>query len=81
MAQSLKQIKDRIRTIESTEKVTSAMELISVVKLNSTNRIAYAFKPYSLKMEAMVKHLAAAEEVRGHPFFEQRTTRVKYCCA
>ena len=74
MAQSLKQIKNRIRTIESTEKVTSAMQLISVVKLNSTNRIAYAFKPYSFKLEAMVRNMAADEKVRGHPFFEQRRT-------
>jgi F-type H+-transporting ATPase subunit gamma len=72
MPSSLKQIKNRIRTIENTKKVTSAMELISVVKLSSTTRNFYAFKPYSLKLESMAKNLTAVDEACQHPFLEKR---------
>jgi len=72
MSQSLREIKNRIKGIENTSKVTSAMELISVSKLNTTDKRLQALRPYHEAMRSLVQTLAAQEGVAQHPLQEQR---------
>jgi F-type H+-transporting ATPase subunit gamma len=61
MPQSIKQIKNRIRSIENTKKVTAALEMVSVAKLSRIDKQLYALRPFSLKMVELLNNLA------GHP--------------
>ena len=50
MIQSLKTIKNRIRSTENTEKVTAAMEMVSVSKLNKSEKSLLAIRPFVLSL-------------------------------
>lgn len=81
MAQSLKLIKSRIRGIESTKKLTRAMEMISVSKLKRAENILNKSRPYFLKMESFLKNILAGEIKAVHPLLEDRPDkhRVALC--
>lgn len=72
MAQNLRQIKNRIRSIDNIHKVTSAMEMISVTKLNRTNRILSGFRPYFQKMDWVFNRLLSSQKSLVHPLLETR---------
>ncbi|MBF0478842.1 MAG: ATP synthase F1 subunit gamma [Candidatus Omnitrophica bacterium] len=73
MAQSLKSLKDRIRSVENTKKITSAMEMISVAKLNRISDFASSIKPYAESIETILKNLLTSVEALRNPFLEKRT--------
>ncbi len=75
MIQSLRQIKNRIRSIENTRKVTNALELISVAKYNQTERVLAASRPFFGKLESLLARCASG--TIAHPLYEQRTARGK----
>ncbi|MGB4413752.1 MAG: F0F1 ATP synthase subunit gamma, partial [Paludibacter sp.] len=49
---SLKEIKSRIQSVKSTQKITSAMKMVSSAKLRKAQRIIENFYPYEQKMNA-----------------------------
>jgi F-type H+-transporting ATPase subunit gamma len=60
MAQSIKQIKNRIRSVENTKKVTGAMQMISVAKLNRIEDSLFILRPYAVKLEKLMHDLAGS---------------------
>ncbi len=72
MIQSLKQIKNRIHSISNTEKVTYAMQMISVSKLNKLLKTLYGLRLYYLKLEVMLVNLIGSQKAVNHSFFEER---------
>ncbi len=62
MPQSLKQIKNRIRSVENSKKVTNAMQMISVAKLNRAENELFGLRPYALKLESVMYNLAASAQ-------------------
>ncbi|MCX5709760.1 MAG: ATP synthase F1 subunit gamma [Candidatus Omnitrophica bacterium] len=69
MPQNLRQIKNRIRVIDNAHKVTSAMEMISVTKLNRTEKLLRGFKPYFLKLETLFNRIISDQNKLSSPFF------------
>ena len=69
MGQSLKQIRNRIRSIASTRKVTQAMQMVSVAKLNRIDRALVAIRPYFTALESIVTNLVAGQAKAPHPLF------------
>jgi len=59
MPLSIKQIKNRIRSVENSKKVTSAMQMISVAKLNRIEDKLFSLRPYALKLENLMYNLAS----------------------
>jgi len=72
MIQSLKTIKNRIRSIENTEKVTAAMELISVAKLNRIEKPLLLLRPYVAGLERLMQNLISARDFSNQPLLEAR---------
>lgn len=72
MPQSLKVIKNRIKSVGNTQKVTSAMQMISVAKLNRVAKVLYAIRPYTLKLEELLSNLASLGENNGSLLLEKR---------
>jgi len=69
MVESLKQIKIRIRGIESTKKITRAMEMVSISKLKHIESFLNSHRSYFQALESIVDHTLRASEGTGHMFF------------
>jgi F-type H+-transporting ATPase subunit gamma len=57
---SLKDLKVRIKSVKSTQKITKAMKVVAAAKLARARAAAEAAAPYATAMEGMVTRLAAA---------------------
>lgn len=57
--QTIRQIKNRIKSIENTRKITRAMQMISSVKLARTKAAFHSNQAYSRKIEEILKNMAA----------------------
>jgi len=57
---SLKDLKIRINSVKSTQKITSAMKMVAAAKLRRAQERAEAARPYAERMERMLGSLAAS---------------------
>lgn len=55
---SLKDLKVRIKSVKSTQKITKAMKVVAAAKLNRARQAAESARPYAVAMESMVARLA-----------------------
>lgn len=77
MAQSLRQIKNRIKSIENTRKVTSAMQMVSISKLNRIDNVLFSARPYLSEFSRIFNNLLKATEGICHPLLEKRALKKK----
>ena len=56
---SLKDLKIRINTVKSTQKITSAMKMVASAKLKKAQEKAESGRPYATKMSSIVSNLAS----------------------
>ncbi len=59
---SLKDLKVRIKSVKSTQKITKAMKMVAASKLRRAREAAEAARPYAVAMEQMVARLAAGAQ-------------------
>lgn len=65
-------IRRRIKSVESTMKITRAMELIATARIGKAQlRVARA-KPYTEKMNGVIRNIATATGSLKHPLLERR---------
>ncbi len=57
---SLKQYRLRIRSVQSTQKITKAMKMVAAAKLRRAQEAATAARPYATAMDRMMASLAGA---------------------
>jgi F-type H+-transporting ATPase subunit gamma len=57
---SLKDLRTRINSVKSTQKITSAMKMVAAAKLRRAQEQAEAARPYAERMERMLGSLAAS---------------------
>jgi F-type H+-transporting ATPase subunit gamma len=62
---SLKSLRNRINSVKSTRKITSAMKMVAAAKLRRAQAQAEAARPYACRMSEMLAALAASEA--GNP--------------
>jgi F-type H+-transporting ATPase subunit gamma len=72
---SLKVIRRRIRSIESTQRIFKAMETVAAAKLRRAQARSQAATPYSRKITEMLRNLAGAASDLEHPLFKAREVR------
>ena len=71
---NLKEIRTRISSIESTQKITSSMKLVSAAKLRRAQTAIQYLRPYSEKLNEILHNLSgSATSTDNLPLFEQRT--------
>ena len=70
---NLKEIRTRITSIESTQKITSSMKLVSAAKLRRAQTAIQNLRPYSQKLNEILNNLASSNTgTEQLPLFEQR---------
>ena len=57
---SLKDLRVRINSVKSTQKITSAMKMVAAAKLRRAQEQAEAARPYAERMDRMLGSLAAS---------------------
>lgn len=72
---TLRDIQRRIRSVQSTQKITRAMKLVAAAKLRRAQERILAARPYAGKMSELLGNLVSAasgsDEIQ-HPLLEQR---------
>ncbi|NNC72300.1 MAG: F0F1 ATP synthase subunit gamma [Sphingomonadaceae bacterium] len=56
---SLKELKDRIGSVKSTQKITKAKQMVAAAKLRKAQEAAEAARPYAERMETVMGNLAS----------------------
>ena len=71
---TLRDIRRRIRSVESTQKITRAMKLVAAAKLRRAQERILSARPYANKMAELLGNLVAGQGGEGpaHPLLEQR---------
>ena len=74
-----KEIRTKIASIKSTQKITNAMEKVAVSKMRRAQMRMAAGRPYAERIRQVIGHLANANPEYRHPFMiERETKRVGY---
>ena len=67
-----KEIRNKIKSVESTRKITKAMEMVAASKMRKAQDRMRAARPYSEKIMRVAGNLSNALTEYGHPFLEKR---------
>lgn len=74
MAENVKALRRRLRSIRSTRQITRAMEMVSASKLRRAQEVLMAGRPYAHKLQELLGHVARSTQVE-HPLLERREVR------
>ena len=72
---TLRALRRRIRSVEKTQQITKAMEMVAAAKLRRAQGRALAARPYATKITAMLGNLAGAAGDLDHPLLKAREVR------
>lgn len=70
-----KEIRTQISSIKSTQKITSAMEMVAASKMRKAQERMERGKPYAQRMRAVVGHLANANPEYKNRYMEEREVK------
>ena len=57
---NLKELKNRIGSVKNTQKITRAMQMVAAAKLRKAQEAAESARPYSARIDAVIRNLAAS---------------------
>jgi F-type H+-transporting ATPase subunit gamma len=67
-----KEVKTKISSIKSTQKITSAMEMVAASKMRKAQERRAVGKPYAIRIRSVVGQIAKAVSEYKHVYMEQR---------
>jgi F-type H+-transporting ATPase subunit gamma len=70
-----KEIRTKIKSIQSTQKITRAMEMVAASKMRRAQERMQAARPYAEKIQQVIHHIGHAHSEYHHPFLEEREIR------
>jgi F-type H+-transporting ATPase subunit gamma len=74
---SLKDLRNRISSVKSTKKITSAMKMVAAAKLKRAQDNAEKTRPYARKMSEIVNSLVENNKSKEFKFSEKKTKKTK----
>jgi len=72
---SLKAIRNRIRSVKSTQQITRAMKMGSAAKLRRAQEAITSARPYAQRMEDVLQDLARRVDLSAHPLLVRRPVK------
>ncbi len=67
-----KEIRTKIASVKSTQKITKAMEMVAASKMRRAQDRMKLARPYAAKMRAVIGNLTEANPDYRHPFLSER---------
>ena len=74
---SLKDLRNRISSVKSTKKITSAMKMVAAAKLKRAQDNAEKTRPYARKMSEIVNSLVENNKSKEFKFSEKKTKKTR----
>ena len=74
---SLKDLRNRISSVKSTKKITSAMKMVAAAKLKRAQDNAEKTRPYARKMSEIVNSLVENNKSKEFKFSERKTKKTR----
>jgi F-type H+-transporting ATPase subunit gamma len=72
---NLKEVRNRIASVTSTQQITKAMKMVSAAKLKRATNAIIQLRPYADKLKDMLANLSASLEDGSSPFLEERAPK------
>jgi F-type H+-transporting ATPase subunit gamma len=69
---NLRDIRNRIDSVENTKQVTRAMKMVAAAKLRRAQERIFNARPYAFQIRELINHLKTELDPTAHPFFEER---------
>ncbi|MCJ0741292.1 ATP synthase F1 subunit gamma [Pedobacter montanisoli] len=69
---NLKEVRNRIASVQSTQQITKAMKMVSAAKLKRATNAIVQLRPYATKLKEILGNLSASLEGTSSPFIEER---------
>lgn len=69
---NLKEVRNRIASVQSTQQITKAMKMVSAAKLKRATNAIVQLRPYATKLKEILGNLSASLEGSTSPFTEER---------
>ena len=70
-----KEIKNKIGSVQNTQKITSAMQMVAASKMRRTQDKMSQGKPYSERIRGVIGHLANSHPEYKHTYMEEREVK------
>ena len=70
-----KEIKTKIKSVQNTQKITSAMQMVAASKMRRTQDKMAQGKPYSQRMRQVIGHLANSNPEYKHIYMQEREVK------
>lgn len=70
-----KEIRTKIASVKSTQKITSAMEMVAAAKMRKAQDRMEQTRPYAEKMHQVIGHVALSNPEYKHPFMHAREVK------
>ena len=77
---SLKDLRNRISSVKSTKKITSAMKMVAAAKLKRAQDNAEKTRPYATKMQEVVSSLTKKTSQGNFLIFKKKIIQKKPHC-
>jgi F-type H+-transporting ATPase subunit gamma len=65
MAGQLKEVRNRIKSVQSTQQITKAMKMVSAAKLRRAQDAIQQMRPYARKLQEMLSNIVSNTEIEG----------------
>jgi F-type H+-transporting ATPase subunit gamma len=72
-----KEIRNKIKSVQNTRKITKAMEMVAASKMRKAQERMRAARPYGEKIRNVAAHISHANPEYNHPFLVHRETVLK----
>jgi F-type H+-transporting ATPase subunit gamma len=69
---NLKEVRNRIASVNSTQQITKAMKMVSAAKLKRATNAIVQLRPYATKLKEMLANLSASIEDGASPYLQER---------
>ena len=69
---NLKEVRNRITSVTSTQQITKAMKMVSAAKLKRATNAIVQLRPYANKLKEILGNLSTSLEESGSPFIQDR---------
>lgn len=70
--ESLRDIRNRIQSVKSTQQVTRAMKMVAAAKLRRAQEAIFTSRPYAFKLREIINRVKTRVSRSAHPLFERR---------
>jgi F-type H+-transporting ATPase subunit gamma len=75
MAENLRALRRKIKTVRSIEHITRAMQFVAAAKLAKLQKRVAAGRDYAARLRELLRHVAASAPEVAHPYLTQREVK------